>query len=83
MRGLRSQNISTKSDDSGVQIGKKYARFDELGIPFVVTVDYDSLNDRKVTLRDRDSMAQKRVDMSTLADIVAKLLKHEISFDQV
>ena len=42
---MRKAGISCKGDDSGVQIGKKYARFDEIGIPYIVTVDYESLKD--------------------------------------
>jgi glycyl-tRNA synthetase len=52
-------------DKSG-SIGRRYARADEVGIPFCVTVDYDSLKDDTVTVRDRDSMEQKRVKVDEL-----------------
>ena len=52
-------------DDVG-NIGKMYRRQDEIGTPFCVTVDYDSLNDEMVTVRDRDSMNQERVKISEL-----------------
>jgi glycyl-tRNA synthetase len=56
--GLLSANISTRVDSSSGSVGRRYARSDELGIPFGVTVDFQSLLDNTVTLRDRDSMAQ-------------------------
>ncbi|MCA1839122.1 MAG: glycine--tRNA ligase [Actinomycetota bacterium] len=52
-------------DDAG-SIGKRYRRHDEIGTPFAVTVDFDSLNDQAVTVRDRDSMEQERISISTL-----------------
>ncbi len=50
-------------DDAGA-IGRRYRRQDEVGTPFCITVDFDSLDDDAVTVRDRDSMAQERVAMS-------------------
>lgn len=52
-------------DESGA-IGKRYRRHDEIGTPYCLTVDYDSLNDKSVTVRERDSMAQERVLVSNL-----------------
>ncbi|OLF08323.1 glycine--tRNA ligase [Actinophytocola xinjiangensis] len=52
-------------DDAGA-IGRRYRRQDEIGTPFCVTVDFDSLNDQAVTVRERDSMAQQRVSMDKL-----------------
>jgi glycyl-tRNA synthetase len=52
-------------DDSG-NIGKCYARQDEIGTPFCVTVDHQSLEDQQVTVRDRDSMAQERIPVDSL-----------------
>lgn len=48
--------MTSKVDDSGQTVGKRYARTDECGIPFAITVDFDTLNDNTVTLRDLDSM---------------------------
>ena len=53
-------------DDSG-SIGKRYRRQDEIGTPFCVTYDFDSENDRCVTVRDRDSMSQERIPIDGLA----------------
>ncbi len=58
--------------DEGGSIGKRYRRQDEIGTPFCVTIDHQSLEDRTVTLRDRDSLAQERVAIGALADEVAK-----------
>jgi glycyl-tRNA synthetase len=46
---------------TGTSIGKRYARTDEIGVPYALTVDYDTLTDKCVTLRERDSMTQVRV----------------------
>jgi len=54
-------------DDSG-SIGKLYRRQDEIGTPFCVTVDFESLDDGAVTVRDRDSMEQERVKLDKLTD---------------
>ncbi|EAN94176.1 glycyl-tRNA synthetase, putative, partial [Trypanosoma cruzi] len=65
------RGISTRTDDSGASIGKKYARVDELGIPFCVTCDFET--DGCVTLRERDSARQVRIPRETVADVVAEL----------
>jgi glycyl-tRNA synthetase len=61
-------------DDAG-SIGKRYRRQDEVGTPFCVTVDFDSLEDRKVTVRDRDSMQQDRVSMEQLTQYLNDKIK--------
>jgi glycyl-tRNA synthetase len=61
-------------DDSG-SIGRRYARADEVGVPFCVTVDYDTLKDGTVTLRERDSRAQQRVPSADLAARMAGLTR--------
>ncbi|PIZ95024.1 MAG: glycine--tRNA ligase [Candidatus Magasanikbacteria bacterium CG_4_10_14_0_2_um_filter_37_12] len=57
----------TQHDETG-SIGKRYRRQDEIGTPYCVTVDFDSLEDKKVTVRDRDTMEQERVDIGELKD---------------
>ena len=47
-------------------IGRRYRRQDEIGTPYAVTVDFDTLEDRAVTVRDRDSMDQVRIPISEL-----------------
>jgi glycyl-tRNA synthetase len=58
--------------DEGGSIGKRYRRQDEIGTPFCLTVDHQSLEDHTVTLRDRDSLAQERVPIDGLAEELAR-----------
>lgn len=74
IKRLRKAGISCKGDDSSVAIGKKYARFDEIGVPYIVTVDYDTLKDSTVTLRERDSMEQARVPVEGIEVLVSELI---------
>jgi glycyl-tRNA synthetase len=67
------KEFKVEYDDSGA-IGKRYRRQDEIGTPFAITVDYDTLTDKSVTLRDRDSTKQKRVKIEELAGKIEKLL---------
>jgi glycyl-tRNA synthetase len=60
-------------DDAG-SIGRRYRRQDEVGTPFCVTVDFDTLEDRQVTVRERDSMTQDRIPVENLADYLAERL---------
>ncbi|HZA41599.1 MAG TPA: glycine--tRNA ligase [Actinomycetota bacterium] len=55
-------------------IGKRYRRQDEVGTPFCVTVDFDTLTDNQVTVRDRDTMEQERIPMEGLVDFLVKRL---------
>lgn len=61
-------------DDSG-SIGKRYRRQDEIGTPFCLTFDFDSLEDSAVTVRDRDTMQQERVKISELNAYIAEKIK--------
>jgi glycyl-tRNA synthetase len=56
-------------------IGRRYRRQDEIGTPWCVTVDFDSLNDRAVTVRDRDTTAQVRVPISDLTTEITHRLR--------
>jgi glycyl-tRNA synthetase len=58
--------------DEGGSIGKRYRRQDEIGTPFCVTVDHQSLADRTVTLRDRDSLAQERIAIDGIAEEIER-----------
>jgi glycyl-tRNA synthetase len=60
-------------DDAG-QIGRRYRRQDEVGTPFCVTVDFDSLNDQAATIRERDSMTQERVSLDRVPAYLAERL---------
>ena len=60
-------------DDAGA-IGRRYRRQDEIGTPFCVTVDFDTLEDQAVTIRDRDAMTQERVGLDSVAGYLAARL---------
>ena len=60
-------------DDSGA-IGRRYRRQDEIGTPFCVTIDFDSLNDQAVTVRERDTMVQERVSVDKIESYLATRL---------
>jgi glycyl-tRNA synthetase len=60
--------------DTGGSIGKRYRRQDEIGTPWGVTVDHQTMEDDTVTLRDRDSLEQIRLPISELADELTKRL---------
>lgn len=60
-------------DDAGA-IGRRYRRHDEIGTPFAVTVDFDSLEDQSVTVRERDTMAQERIAIADLPGYFAEAL---------
>ena len=53
---LTAAGLSSKIDDSGQTVGKRYARTDECGIPFAFTVDFDTLENATVTMRELDTM---------------------------
>jgi glycyl-tRNA synthetase len=63
----------TQYDDAGA-IGRRYRRQDEVGTPFCVTVDFDSLEDRQVTVRERDTMSQDRIPIDTLVAFLRERL---------
>jgi glycyl-tRNA synthetase len=69
---LRKQ-WNTDFDDASA-IGRRYRRQDEIGTPYCVTVDFDTLDDQAVTVRDRDSMQQERVSIAGLESYLAKRL---------
>ncbi|SKN43508.1 glycine--tRNA ligase [Mycobacteroides abscessus] len=68
------QSWNVDFDDAGA-IGRRYRRQDQIGTPFCVTVDFDSLEDDSVTVRDRDEMTQQRIPIGGVADHLAKTLK--------
>ncbi|MFW5965292.1 MAG: glycine--tRNA ligase [Halodesulfurarchaeum sp.] len=79
---LRSAGLRVSYDDSGA-IGRRYRRQDEIGTPYGVTVDYETLEDGTVTLRDRDSTEQVRVAIDDLADQLAELRDGETGFEDL
>ncbi len=69
--GQLAKDFMVDYDDAG-SIGKRYRRQDEIGTPFCITFDFESLEDQCVTVRDRDTMTQERIAISELNDYIAK-----------
>ena len=69
--------------DEGGSIGRRYLRGALKGIPYAITIDFDSLKNEDVTIRDRDSEKQIRVGIKDLRRIIGGLLKGEIGFGEV
>jgi glycyl-tRNA synthetase len=61
--------FNTKFDDGG-SIGKRYRRQDELGTPWCITIDFDTLEDDCVTIRNRDTMLQARIKIDSLINYI-------------
>ena len=74
-KDLLKNRISSFFDEAG-SIGKRYRRQDELGTPFCITIDYESLEDNAATLRDRDTMGQTRINFSEIAEIIVEKLNN-------
>lgn len=71
---LRSVGISSRVDDSSASIGKRYSRNDELGTPLGITVDFQTLQDNTLTLRDRDSTSQVRADEEKIVEAIKAIV---------
>jgi len=67
------KNWMCQYDETG-SIGKRYRRQDEIGTPYCVTVDFETINDQAVTVRDRDTMKQERIKISELVVYLKALL---------
>jgi len=79
---LVDEGFVTEYDEAG-SIGRRYARADEIGIPLGITVDYETLNDNTVTVRDRDSWKQVRSPIPDLPMLLHKYFKWKINFDDL
>jgi glycyl-tRNA synthetase len=69
--------------DVGGSIGKRYRRQDEVGTPFCVTIDYTTLEDQTVTIRDRDSMEQVRIEKDVLVSTLSRLIRGKVQFQSL
>ena len=79
---LRAEGIIAELDTSGT-IGRRYARSDEIGTPFAVTVDHQTLEDETVTVRERDSQKQVRLTVTKIPKIITGLLNKKIKFSEL
>jgi len=80
---LTDLGISSKVDDVGQTVGKRYARTDEIGIPFGITIDFDTVKDQTVTLRERDSTNQIRVKISEVSLLIKHLVESKTTWEKV
>ncbi len=72
-KDLRDSGIKVFYDESG-SVGRRYRRQDEIGTPWCVTVDFDTIKDETVTIRDRDTMKQERVGIDTVTEFIKSRL---------
>ena len=72
---LRNAKITTYYDDSG-SIGRRYARMDEIGTPYCITIDYQTIEDNTVTIRERDSTSQYRISINKIVNKVIEYISN-------
>jgi len=82
-REFRKAGVANRVDASSATIGKRYARNDELGTPFGVTIDFQTVKDGTVTLRERDSMQQVRGSIADIRKVVENILAGTETWQQV
>jgi glycyl-tRNA synthetase len=76
------KEFNVSYDKSG-SIGRRYARNDEIGTPFCITIDDDSLKNKDVTIRDRDTRIQKRIEINNLRNVLRELINEERKFSDL
>jgi glycyl-tRNA synthetase len=79
---LANEGLATEFDETG-SIGRRYARADEAGVPLGITIDYDTLNDGTVTIRDRDSWQQVRSLIRDLPELLQKYFQGKLNFEDL
>jgi glycyl-tRNA synthetase len=79
---LANEGFAAEFDETG-SIGRRYARADEAGVPLGITIDYDTLNDGTVTIRDRDSWQQVRSPIKDLPKLLHKYFQGKINFEDL
>lgn len=80
---LRSLGISNRIDDTSASIDKRYSRNDELGTPLGITVDFDSVKDRSITLRDRDNTKQVRASQDEIIAAIKSFVEGQEAWEEV
>ena len=80
---LTSGGISCRSDKSGASLGRRYARMDEIGVPFCFTCDFETLAANTVTMRDRDTMLQVRLPIDELEMVMNNLVSGRKTFEDL
>nr|CAH7749238.1 unnamed protein product [Callosobruchus chinensis] len=81
---LTRVDVSHKVDDSSGSIGRRYARTDEIAIPYGITIDFDTLKEpHTITLRERDCMGQVRIPLDDIASVVHNLSYSKQSWSDI
>jgi glycyl-tRNA synthetase len=81
-KSLVNDGFTVEFDETG-SIGRRYARADEAGISLGITIDYDTLDDGTVTIRDRDSWRQVRTPIADLPELLHKYFQGKINFEDI
>ena len=79
---FRNQGVIAEYDGSGT-IGRRYARADEIGVPFAVTVDHETLENHTVTIRNRDDLKQIRVPIKDIYSVLIDLINGTLEFEDI
>ncbi|MBA7495842.1 hypothetical protein ES702_06438 [subsurface metagenome] len=79
---LLNEGFIAEYDEAG-SIGRRYARADEIGVPLGITVDYETLKDNTVTVRDRDSWKQVRSRVEELPQLLRKYFRWKADFENL
>lgn len=79
---LMESDMSTKVDTSTASLGRRYARADEVGVPFAVTVDFETLTDGTVTLRERDSTTQIRLPKDDVTRLIFDIVHNRTNWEE-
>lgn len=83
MTKLRRLGVANRVDDSSASIGKRYARNDELGTPFGITIDFQSVKDNTFTLRDRDTTKQVRASEDEILEAIKSLVDGDETWEDI
>jgi len=80
---LMENDLATRVDKSSAALGRRYARVDELGVPFAVTVDFQTGADDTVTLRERDSTNQVRLPKTDVTNVIFQIVHNKLNWEKV
>ena len=79
---LMDSDMPTRVDKSSAALGRRYARSDEIGVPFAVTVDFETLVDGTVTVRERDSTVQVRLKKEEVPALISAFVHKKMTWEQ-
>jgi glycyl-tRNA synthetase len=82
-KDLMDSDLATRVDKSSTSLGRRYARADELGVPFAVTVDFTTIVDDTVTLRERDSTIQVRLPVKEVTHLIFLIVHGKMTWEKI